>query len=110
MNKMHLQKEHYDKVKSGEKIYELRLFDEKRKSLKIGEILQFYNAPDESDAFDTRIKSFVTSTSFEELLMNIDCNKCGADSKSELLEILKKYYSLDKQTMYGVVAIEVERI
>ena len=41
LHKMKLKKEPFEMIKSGKKIYELRLYDEKRKKLKIGDTVEF---------------------------------------------------------------------
>ncbi len=39
---MHLADEPFEKIKSGEKTVEIRLYDEKRKAIKIGNGIVFY--------------------------------------------------------------------
>ena len=43
MIKMKLNNNPFNLIKNGEKIIELRLFDSKRKSLQIGDIIEFTN-------------------------------------------------------------------
>lgn len=108
MAKMHLQLEHYNQVKNGIKTIELRLFDEKRKQIKVGDLLQFYNAPNAEDAFNTKIINLHKYPSFKDLCANIDCRKCGFETVEELLESLGRFYPDEKQKELGVVGIEIE--
>jgi len=49
-------------------------------------------------------------STLDELCVNIDCRKCGFVSNKQLLEITEKFYPLEKQKEFGVLAIEIERI
>jgi len=108
MTKMHLQIEHYNQVKNGRKTIELRLFDEKRRQIKVGDLLHFYNAPNAEDIFDTKVVKLHNYSSFKELCGKIDCKKCGFETNDELFKILEKYYPEEKQKEFGVVGIEIE--
>lgn len=43
---MKLRAIYFDKIKSGEKIYEIRLNDERRKDLKVGDTIVFKKEPE----------------------------------------------------------------
>jgi len=107
---MHLQIKHYSKVVKGEKTIELRLLDDKRKSIKIGDIIQFYNSPDKSDLIDTKVIYLHKYGTFSELCDNISCKKCGFNTKEELLKSALEFYPIGKQLEFGVLGIEIERI
>ena len=46
MHKMKVQTKYYNLLKSGKKVVELRLFDEKRQQIKIGDEILFSNLSD----------------------------------------------------------------
>lgn len=110
MYRMHLQLEHYKKIALGSKRFELRLLDEKRKELKVGDIIQFYNNRENPDLIDTKITALHKYSSFSELCDNIDYKLCGFETREELLETTHKLYPIKKQIELGVLGIEIERI
>ena len=46
---MKLESEFFDKVKSGEKFYEVRLYDEKRRKIAVGDTIKFVNSKNITD-------------------------------------------------------------
>ena len=122
---MHLKEDPYYKILSGLKIYELRLWDEKRQNLSVGDIIKFtkLSAPAEdieTDCFYTQIKKLKRYDSFSDLYDAADGDndhitlyRCGSPkgtSKQDFLDRMENYYSKEKQSRYGVVAIELEVI
>lgn len=105
---MGLQPEYFNDVKNGNKKYELRLNDEKRKLIKKGDIITFLKEPDRIDGIDTTVTDLVYFNNFAEVVENIDVNLLAFNkTKEDLIKDLNKYYSVEKQNEYGVVAIEV---
>ena len=51
MHNMSVKEKYYNLLKSGKKTIELRLFDEKRQKIKIGDIIEFSNASNADDTF-----------------------------------------------------------
>ncbi len=110
MHNMKLHEEPFIKIKSGDKTIEMRLFDEKRKEIKINDIIEFTNINT-----DEKIKCKVTNlyryNSFEELYKHFDKISLGYDeSDAPSYNDMEKYYSKEKQEKYGVLAIEIKRI
>lgn len=105
---MGLQSEYFDAVKNGNKKYELRLNDEKRKLIKKGDIITFLKEPDRIDDIDAIVTDLVYFNNFTEVVENIDVNLLAFNkTKEDLIKDLNKYYSVEKQNEYGVVAIEI---
>lgn len=105
---MGLQPEYFNDVKNGNKKYELRLNDEKRKLIKKGDIITFLKEPDRIDGIDATVTDLVYFNNFAEVVENIDVNLLAFNkTKEDLIKDLNKYYSVEKQNEYGVVAIEV---
>ena len=57
-HEMGLQVKYFDFIKNGTKRIELRLFDEKRRGIKIGDIIEFTNSDGDMDEYKT--KNYVT--------------------------------------------------
>lgn len=104
---MHLGPVDFKMVKDGIKTIEVRVNDEKRRALKIGDVVQFKNLKDDSsiEATITRLRVF---KSFKELNKQVDLVKVGfseSDSVEDVLSCYAKYYSKEEENKFGVVAI-----
>ena len=113
VHNMKLNPKPYGMIKSGAKTIELRLYDEKRQSVAIGDEIVFTNLEDENDKIRTRVLNLHRFSSFEELYDELPLEKCGYTSenvKNASHEDMEEYYSHDEQSRYGVVGIELEVI
>ena len=111
-----LQSPYYEYVRDGKKIYEMRVNDDKRRKMNIGDKWKFTHATDETlPQFETQImdkkiyKSFedaIDETGFEKLLPN-------AKSKEEAIKIYNAFnnghYEIDAKK-YGVVRFTLKVI
>lgn len=57
---MNVKTKYYNLLKSGSKTIELRLFDEKRKKIKVGDNIIFANASNSNDTFTAVVKIYTT--------------------------------------------------
>ena len=106
-HKMKLNEEPFEKNKTGSKTIELRLYDEKRRKIKVGDNICFQS---ESDGLTVKVKAVYIFKNFEEMCAILPLDKCGysADelttaSPNDMLE----YYTKDQIEKYGVVGIEI---
>lgn len=105
---MGLQKSYFMAISNGTKKYELRLNDEKRKIIHKNDIITFLMEPDRIDSVDTIVTDLIYFDSFQDVLDKINIKLLAPNKSREgLLDDLNRYYSIDKQKKYGVVAIEV---
>lgn len=106
-----LNSEPFRKIKAGQKTIELRLYDEKRREIHIGETIEFINNTDENLRITVTVKNMYIFKSFDELYKALPLDKCGY-SRDELKiadpSDMDIYYSKRKQKKYGVVGIEIE--
>ena len=105
-----LQPRYYESMKNGVKQIELRLFEEKRKNIKIGDEIEFKKEPDLNESFIARVKAILLYENFESLIDDypIEILSDLNTNKKELVEELNKFYSKQKQEQYNVVGIRVE--
>lgn len=110
IHQMKLQPNHFYFMKNGSKKIEIRLNDEKRKRLKIGDTIIFFKEPNLDENFETKVIEVKNFKSFEELFKNYDISILAdkSISKEELLKELEKFYPKEKQLQYGVLAIKIE--
>ena len=107
-HEMGLQPKYLDYIKNGTKRIELRLFDEKRQKINIGDTIEFAN-PD-GEKLLVRVVGLLRYESFEELFRDFDISMLADASmtKRELFDVLNGFYPLEKQHEMGVVGIRVE--
>ena len=105
---MKVQEKYYLLLKSGVKTIELRLYDEKRKKIKIGDELTFENLSDPNDSFTAQVKNLHRAPDFGALAEQIPVSKAGFQNKEELVQTMETFYSLDRQKEDGVLGIEIK--
>ncbi len=106
---MSLYAETFEKIKSGRKTIELRLWDEKRQKIKVGDTIVFTNTAD-GEKLKATVLDLHRFESFDELYKALPLLKCGY-TKENVNEAkasdMDKYYSVGEQMKYGVVGIEI---
>lgn len=110
IHEMNLQDNPFEKIDNGTKIIEMRLYDEKRRKINVGDIIEFNN-----DNTDKKIKTKVIQLhlypSFKELYNSFDKVSIGYDENEEAYSSdMEKYYSESDINRYGVVGIEIRKI
>ena len=111
-HEMKLQPEYYDYILNGTKRIEIRLFDEKRQKIKIGDTIKFLKEPDLNESFEAKVIGLLRYNSFISLFSDFDISflACESMTKDELLNTLEQFYPKEKQEKYGVLGIRVELI
>lgn len=98
----------FEKIKSGAKTIELRLYDEKRRKISIGDEIVF-DSPS-GEIMRARVEKLHVFASFEELYENLPLTKCGYTreeaSKTSFIDMYE-YYTPEMEKKYGVVGIEL---
>ena len=64
---MKLKEQYFDCIKNGNKKYEIRLNDEKRKNIKIGDFIEFQKEPHLKDKIIVMVEDLLYYNSFYEL-------------------------------------------
>ena len=108
---MKLNDEPFQKIKSGSKTIELRLYDAKRRRLDLGDYITFSRVGNLDDKIAVKVKALYRSNSFRELFEDIPIEKCGNNSDmpvSDVVARLRKFYSEEEELRYGVLGIKVE--
>ena len=107
---MKLQNNPFEMIKNGTKTIEMRLNDEKRKKLNIGDIIEFRNIVT-TETLETLIEGIKNYPDFKNLYKNYSKEELGY-SKDEIAspDDMEKYYSKEEQEKYGVLAIRINRL
>lgn len=96
-------------IQSGEKTIELRLYDEKRRGLAVGDTITFTET-DTGEKLCVTVTALHVFPSFDELYRALPLTACGyteADVKTASPDDMLAYYTLEQQKRYGVVGIGI---
>lgn len=101
----------FNQIKDGSKTVEVRLYDEKRKQLKIDDIIVFKNI-NSNEQISKKIKNLKVFNTFEELFENYDDILLGARgyTKEQYSYSMHTIYSQEQEITNKVLAIELEEI
>ena len=112
MHEMKLQGEYYNYILNGTKRIEIRLYDEKRRKVKLGDTIKFLKEPNLNESFNAKVIGLLKYNTFEDMFKDFDISILADKSmtKEELLKVLEKFYTKDKQQEYGVLGIRIELI
>ncbi len=107
---MKLQPAAYDKIRTGIKVIELRLYDEKRQLISLGDHITFFRQPSPGESMTVQVVALLRYPSFSALISDFPCAWFGGSSRKELLAELRRYYSEEDEKRYGIVGIKVQRV
>lgn len=110
LHTMNLKSAPMQMIRSGRKTIELRLYDEKRQRISIGDTIEFTNTENSKDILRVVVMNIYVFGSFDELYRKLPLLECGyteanIDSASAL--DMEQYYSKEQQSKYGVVGIKI---
>ena len=106
---MHLKDAPFDSIKSGSKTVEMRLYDEKRRGISIGDIIEFTRDTDTSKKISVRVVNIHVFKDFKELYETLPIKSLGYaenEVKNASYKDMEAYYTKDLQENYGVCGIE----
>ena len=109
-HEMKLQPKFFDFIKYGTKRIELRLYDEKRRNIELGDKIVFKKEPELDETVEATVVELLRYESFKELFEDFDVSLLADRSmtKEELLEVLEEFYTVERQEEFGVLGIKIE--
>ena len=109
-HEMKLNNEPFECIKNGTKTIELRLNDEKRKLLTVGDYIEFTNRVTNEKLLVEVIDLFKYN-SFEELYKHFNKIEMGYSINEEANpKDMENYYSKEEQEKYGVLGIKTKKL
>lgn len=112
MHHMKLNPTPFEQIKSGAKTIELRLFDQKRQTIKEGDTIVFSNTDTGETLYTTvlRLHRFDTFAALYQALPLLSCGYTKETVASAHPSDMEQYYSAEEQKRFGVVGIELSLI
>ena len=107
-----LQPKYFDYINNGTKRIELRLYDDKRQKINVGDTIIFRREPELEITMKVKVIGLLRYNTFEDLFNDFDIEVLADASmtKQELLDVLEEFYTPEKQKQYGVLGIRIEKI
>lgn len=99
-------------IKEGRQTIEVRLNDEKRSRIKVGDSIVFTLLPDAKESIQTNVIGLLKYDSFEELFSKIDLKEWNAKDWTieQAITCCRKYYSSEDEKKCGVLGIRLELV
>ena len=109
IHEMKLNDKPFDNIKSGIKKFELRLYDEKRKNINLGDTIIFHKLSNLNDTISVNVLALLRYPSFADFFKDIDYRFCGtANNLKEELEHIHTFYTIEQEKKYGILAIKIQ--
>lgn len=104
---VHLHLDIFEIVKSGTKDIEVRLNDEKRRNLHVGDTLIFLKRPHDDEKITKTVKALEYFPNFETLARHYEMKRIYLEGCpiEQYLKEMERFYTKEDQEKYGVVAI-----
>ena len=108
IHEMLIKPEFFDDVVNGDKIYEVRTNDERRKAMNIGDIMIIIKEPELTDWVAVKIVDKLEFKNFTELYDTLPKKEVGFEGRTteEIVSELRRFYTEEQENTIGVVAIK----
>ena len=108
VHKMRLVDFAFKAIKNKEKDIEVRLNDEKRRLINIGDIIEFEHI-DTKEIIKVEVVNLYKFKTFEELFNKFEHKRLGLKDSDDS-SIMDQFYTKEEQEKYGSLGIEVKLI
>ena len=110
IHKMNLQNTPFCKIKEGSKDIEMRLYDEKRRSIKPGDIIEFTNIVTD-EKVTAEVYALHIFESFKDMYLAFNKERLGyKESEIAHPQDMAKFYPEEEIKEFNVVGIEIRLI
>ena len=105
LHEMKLYESPFERIKNGTKTIEFRLYDEKRRKVKVGDQIEFSKLPDLQEKILVEVLELYREDTFENLFrkINLDEEEIIRKTKS-----MYNIYSPEQEKEYGVLGIKIK--
>lgn len=107
---MGLYKTPFNSIKSGRKKVEVRLNDEKRRRINVGDTINFTKIPDSNETLTVEVIGLREFPTFKEMYKTIPASDFDAvgGSIDEMVERTYRIYTPEKEREWGTLAITIK--
>jgi len=107
---MGLYGEYFHAIKVGKKTVEVRLNDEKRRKIKVGDSIEFLKVPQQDEILKVHVIDLRKYDTFEAMYNDISFKDfdCEGWTMKELIDGTYEIYSPEQEKEWGTLAIMIE--
>lgn len=113
IHEMSLNSAPFEKIKNGKKSIEIRLYDEKRRNVKIGDMIIFIKLPEKTEKIKVEVVGLSIFKSFRDLFSNFEKSKFGHEQNLSVEEQVNKqreHYTEYEEQQYGVIGMHIKLV
>ena len=112
LHQMKLQEGPFERIRKGIKILELRLYDEKRMMISLGDEIEFLKLPELAEKINVRVTGLLIYKTFADIFNDLPASYVGyQESDKEYLKTsMYEYYTKEDEEKYGALGIRIELI
>jgi ASC-1-like (ASCH) protein len=103
-----LQPKSFDKIKSKEKTIEVRLYDERRKGIRPGDVIEFKKEPEQIETIRTEVIGVLNYRTFADLANDFDGSYFGHEQSTDLLKNIYNFYTKEQEAEHTVLGIRIK--
>mgnify|MGYP005757791153 FL=1 len=110
IHQMGLYGEYFNSIKEGKKTVEVRLNDEKRRKIRIGDTLEFIKVPEQDETIKVQVTNLKIYDTFQAMYEDIPFQDfdCEGWTMKEMLEGTYEIYSPEQEKEWGTLAIKIK--
>ncbi|GAA0497719.1 ASCH domain-containing protein [Salinibacillus aidingensis] len=100
----------FDSIKSGKKKVEVRLNDEKRRKISVGDTINFTKIPYRNETLTVEVIELREFSTFKEMYESIPASDFDAVGRSieDMVERTYRIYTPEKEKEWGTLAITIQ--
>nr|WP_251009747.1 ASCH domain-containing protein [Bacillus sp. ISL-39] len=106
---MSLYGKYFQSIIEGKKRVEVRLNDEKRRKIKVGDLIEFVKVPEEDETLVVKVIELRGFDTFKEMYQNIPFHDfdCEGWKMEEMVDGTYEIYTPEQEKQWGALAITI---
>lgn len=110
VHQMGLYGEYFDSIKEEKKMVEVRLNDEKRRKIKIGDTIEFIKVPERNETLRVQVAELRQYDTFKEMYEDIPFKyfDCEGWTLEEMIVGTYEIYTPEQEKQWGTLAITIK--
>lgn len=105
-----LQPHPFNQVKNGLKTIEVRLFDEKRRTIQLGDTIEIRLEPKRIETVRVEVVGLLNYKTFADLIRDFPVAVFGDTTPEEFLARISTFYTPEQEEHFSVIGIRIKRI
>ena len=112
IHKMKIASEPFSRIKRGVKKIEVRLYDEKRRKINLGDEIVLYKLPNFDESINLEVKGLSIFRNFNDLFKTFGTEPFGHSkdtTTSVQVKDMYEVYTKEDEEIYGVIGIHINK-